>query len=155
MLLIETPTNRLKCIYYLYMFLQVYIWISFGIEYNPHRHSSFSPEKIRKLLLTILFPNYHLFVIMSLILPKSCLVPNAIFTSLFAQGHKAQWPPFSLSVSPIHRLSEFQNKPGKVIAKGKFKVTTKYGSSIYNSSNSNNSWISRPGPSMVRDTRIA
>lgn len=66
---------------------------------------------------------------MSLILPKSCLVPNAIFTSLFAQGHKAQWPSFSLS--PIHRLSEFQNKPGKVIAKGKFKVTTKYGSSVY------------------------
>lgn len=136
---------------YIYIF-QVYIWISFGIVYNPHRHSLFSPEKIRKLLLTILFPNYLWFVIMSLILQKSCLVPNAIFTSLFAQGHKAQWPSFSLS--PIHRLSEFQNKPGKVIAKGKFKVTTKYGSSIYNSS-SNNSWNSRPGPSMVRDTRIA
>lgn len=120
-------------------FFQVYILISCGIEYNPHCHSSFSPEKIRKLLLTISFLNYLWFVIMSLILQKSCLVPNAIFTSLFAQGHKAQWPPFSLSLAPIHGLSEFQNKPGKVIAKGKFKVTTNCGSSIYNNSSSNNS----------------
>lgn len=52
---------------------------------------------------------------MSLILPKSCLVPNAIFTSLFAQGHKAQWPPFSLSLpfidSPNSKTNPVKSLP--------------------------------------------